>query len=78
MNHMNKATALLCLFALIWSSYSASFSSYVPEYYMGLPNGPAQYGSYPFINQFDPYLSVIRSESLIGPDPTSPRSIPPP
>ena len=63
---MNKANALLCIFAIVWSSSAASFSSYVPEYYMGLPAGPAQYGSFPFINQFDPYLNVIRSEQLIS------------
>lgn len=59
---MKPVSCWLCLLMVFSYATAASFTSYVPEYQMGLPEGPAQYGFYPYINANDPYLSVIRSE----------------
>lgn len=54
---MKKACVFLALLCLA----ASQFTSFVPQYTMGLPEEPAQYGSYPYINSFDPYLTTIKS-----------------
>ena len=59
---MKLVFSWLCLLLVVSYATAAAFTEYVPEFEMGLPETPFEYGSYPYINAFDPFLNVIRSD----------------